>query len=427
MRKDMKEHIEIMNGNKASVNYKKVAGCFFPKEWKIIRLKDYFERISQKNIYGNDNVLTISAQEGLISQKEFFNRSVAGEDKTSYFLMKKGDFAYNKSYSKGYPFGAVKRLDRYDEGIVSPLYICMSCKYQEYSDYFTHYFECGLINREIKAFAQEGARNHGLLNIGLEDFFNMKLCIPDVEEAKRITSMLEMCAKEVKLLQELIFMKNRLKKGLIQKLDKQELKIDGHDPKYKKVYLKDVLNEVKSKKGNHNLDICSVAVNRGVVNQEEHMGRNYAAEDTTNYNVVNYGDIVYTKSPTGQFPYGIIKQSYIEKSVAVSPLYGVFTSGDFNLNYLITTYFQDSNNVYRYLHPIVNKGAKNTINISNNTFLSKTIILPTDEYTKEKLVVIFDTLCAEIGLLEERLEMAKLKKRTIMKLLLTGAVRVNEN
>ena len=121
-----------------------------------------FSRLSRKNKENNDNVLTISAQYGLISQRVFFNKDIASEDKSNYFLLHNGEFAYNKSYSNGYPFGALKRLDMYDKGIVSPLYICFSAnENNECPDFYVHYFEAGMMNREIQAFAQEGAKIMG--------------------------------------------------------------------------------------------------------------------------------------------------------------------------------------------------------------------------------------------------------------------------
>ena len=96
----------------------------FDGEWQNCRLHQIAKRIRRKNTVGNENVLTISAQYGLINQSEFFNKEIASEDKSNYYLLNRNDFAYNKSYSSGYPFGAIKRLTRYDMGIVSPLYIC---------------------------------------------------------------------------------------------------------------------------------------------------------------------------------------------------------------------------------------------------------------------------------------------------------------
>ena len=191
----------------------------FNGEWQSCRLHQIAKRIRRKNTVGNENVLTISAQYGLINQSEFFNKEIASEDKSNYYLLQRNDFAYNKSYSSGYPFGAIKRLTRYDIGIVSPLYICFEIVGENvYLEYMEQYFEAGLMNREIQAFAQEGARNHGLLNIAVDDFFNSKIILPSLEEQQAIAAILSAADKEIELLCKNLEQEKQKKKALMQLL-----------------------------------------------------------------------------------------------------------------------------------------------------------------------------------------------------------------
>lgn len=191
----------------------------FSGEWKATRLRNIVDRQTKRNAIGNINVLTISAQHGLINQSEFFGKAVASDDKSNYFLLEKGDFAYNKSYSNGYPFGTIKRLTRYDVGIVSPLYICFRIKDGSVSgEYLDQYFEAGLMNHEIQAFAQEGARNHGLLNIAVDDFFNSKILLPSPEEQAAIAEVLSAADREIELLRQDIEQEKQKKKSLMQLL-----------------------------------------------------------------------------------------------------------------------------------------------------------------------------------------------------------------
>ena len=142
-------------------------------------------------------------------------------------------------------------------------------------------------------------------------------------------------------------------------------------------------------KSTGNEEVYSVSVHKGLVNQKEHLGRDFSAPDTSKYNLVKPGDIVYTKSPTGDFPLGIIKQSRVDKNVIVSPLYGVFTPETYALGYILNDYFESNVNTHNYLHPIVQKGAKNTMNITNKTFLSKTLFVPTDVNEQQKIAECF--------------------------------------
>jgi len=129
-----------------------------------------------------NNVLTISAREGLISQLDFFNKSVASQNLSNYILLKKGDFAYNKSYSTDHPWGAIKHLELYEEGVLSPLYICFRpIKSSVNTDYLQLYFETDLWHKHVSDISVEGARNHGLLNMAVGDFMSMPVPVPEIE------------------------------------------------------------------------------------------------------------------------------------------------------------------------------------------------------------------------------------------------------
>ena len=425
MTPEIEKRIKAVKAGRVPTGYKKTKVGIVPNEWNEARFHDMFSRVTRKNKEGNTNVLTISAQHGLINQNEFFNKTIASDDKSNYYLMEKGEFAYNKSYSNGYPFGALKRLDYYDKGIVSPLYICFAAnENNKYPVFYVHYFEAGLMNREIQAFAQEGARNHGLLNISVDDFFNSNLLTPPLSEQKKIAEILSAQGKIIELKEKLITEKQLQKKYLAQSCLTGKHRLFGFRSKWKKVCLEKMLNERKECNDRQNLRICSVAVNCGVVDQKEHLGKSMAAENTSNYAVVCYGDLVYTKSPTGMFPYGIVKQSQLEERVAVSPLYGVYQPYCYEIGYLLHVYFSYASNANNYLKPIVNKGAKNTILISNQTFLKQSLYLPSDIEEIKTLCQIFKMIDEEISLLQRDLEQEKLKKKSLMQLLLTGLVRV---
>jgi len=172
-----------------------------------------------KNKENNLNVMTISAQQGLINQEKYFNKSVSASDVTGYYLLKKGEFAYNKSYSAGYPMGAIKRLNRYDEGCLSTLYICFEAKEKGLPEFFEQYFEAGMLNHEIKKIAQEGARNHGLLNISVVEFFrDIKIDFPCMEEQQKIANFLTAIDQKIDQAWSTLEQTKAFKKGLLQKM-----------------------------------------------------------------------------------------------------------------------------------------------------------------------------------------------------------------
>lgn len=246
---------------------------------------------------------------------------------------------------------------------------------------------------------------------------------PD-EEQERISTILTTQDKVIELKEKRLAEKQRQKKYLMQQLLTGKKRLPGFSGEWKNIKLCEVLSERKEKNVEQNLRICSVAVQKGVVDQVEHLGRSYAANDTSNYSVAHYGDIIYTKSPTGDFLYGIVKQNLLQETVAVSPLYGVFTPLTFGLGYFLHTYFQSAICARNYLLPIVQKGAKNTINITNDTFISSKLYLPLDVEEQKAIADTFIAADREIELLQQDIEQEKQKKKALMQLLLTGIVRV---
>lgn len=171
----------------------------FSNPWIHLDFDEIFVRIVRKNDTSNANVLTISGEHGLIGQREFFSKAVASANLSGYTLLKHGDFAYNKSYSIGYPMGAIKPLLAHFSGVVSSLYLCFRLREDVPAsfDFFRHYFEAGMLNESIGGIAQEGARSHGLLNVSISDFFKLRLRVPSAEEQRAIASVINTSEQEM--------------------------------------------------------------------------------------------------------------------------------------------------------------------------------------------------------------------------------------
>ena len=338
-----------------------------------MRLDAFTERVMRKNKNNQSKLpLTISAQYGLVDQITFFNKVIASTDMSNYYLLKKGEFAYNKSYSSDYPWGAIKRLDNYEQGALSSLYICFAPQDNVVSDFILQYFESPKWHKGVSEIAVEGARNHGLLNVSVQDFFHTYHYVPkDKREQIKIAKLLMLLDERIATQNKIIDKLQSLIRGIMVELQKQGL----NKGTWKKVLLSDVLTERKERNTNLH-QVFSVSVSQGVVNQVDYLGRSFAAKDTSKYNVVHYGDLVYTKSPTGSFPYGIIKQSFNCENVAVSPLYGVYVPDSFSVGAYLHEYFMSEMNTQNYLHPLIQKGAKNTINITNQRFLENRVPMP---------------------------------------------------
>ena len=221
-------------------------------------------------------------------------------------------------------------------------------------------------------------------NLSADIVKNIPFYFTNIEEQNKL-------ARFISLLDQRIAAQNKIiekYESLIQAIIYQK-KMDGiREGNWQKTELSKVLQE-RTEKNINGYTVCSVSVSQGVINQIEYLGRSFAAKETSHYNIVKYGDIVYTKSPTGDFPYGIVKRSYIKNAVAVSPLYGVYKPINDNIGVFLHFYFMQSNNAFNYLHPLIQKGAKNTINITNARFLENSIPLPK---TEDEVVYIANAL-----------------------------------
>lgn len=194
----------------------------FTEDWEQRKLGEVVDRVTRKNQdLVSELPLTISAQYGLIDQNEFFDKRVASRDVSGYYLVENGEFAYNKSTSNEAPWGAIKRLDRYANGVLSTLYIVFKIKNEEEinSDFLVSYYDTNLWHKGIHEIAAEGARNHGLLNIAPTDFFGTKLMLPqDIEEQKKIGDYFKQLDTLITLHQRKYEELQKIKKFMLQNM-----------------------------------------------------------------------------------------------------------------------------------------------------------------------------------------------------------------
>ena len=202
----------------------RLSGC--SGKWEKVRLADLFERVMQKNEELCERCLTISAEKGLVDQREYFDRRISSADTSGYFLMKRGDFAYNRSYSNGYPYGVVKRLNDYDVGTVTTLYLVFTPTNRTFDPlYMEHVFDSGILNKGLRTIVQEGARAHGLLNVKAEDFFSLVVYIPDLNEQSKISKLLSDAQTQITDCESHLELLRNQKRGLMQKLLTGEVRV----------------------------------------------------------------------------------------------------------------------------------------------------------------------------------------------------------
>ena len=231
-------------------------------------------------------------------------------------------------------------------------------------------FSSSAFHNQIRRIAQ-GTK---IYSISTKNFSECFIGIPSKVEQTKIATLLRLIDERIATQNKIIEKYESLIQAIIYQKKKDGIRMGN----WQKTELSKVLQE-RNEKNINGYDVCSVSVSQGVVNQIEYLGRSFAAKETSHYNVVKYGDIVYTKSPTGDFPYGIVKRSCIKNAVAVSPLYGVYKPINEEIGVILHFYFIQPNNAFNYLHPLIQKGAKNTINITNERFLENSVPLPITE------------------------------------------------
>jgi len=387
----------------------------FTDPWEERKLSSISERVTRKNKNNESTLpLTISAQDGLVDQNDFFNKQVASRDVTGYFLVKNGEFAYNKSYSNGYPWGAIKRLDKYDMGVLSTLYIVFRPT-KINSQFLVSYYDTTRWYREVSKNAAEGARNHGLLNIAPTDFFNTLLVVPKiVDEQQKIGSFFKQLDDTIALHQRKLAKLKELKQGYLQKMFPQnaskfpQLRFAGFADDWEERKLGDVFSERSERSGEG--ELISVTINSGVVKASELYRKDNSSDDKSNYKKVEVGDIAYNsmrmwQGASGYSPYnGILSPAY----TVIIPKEGndsKFLAYDFKRYDMIQTFKRNSQGL-----------TSDTWNLKFPTLKSVKVMVPSLE-EQQRISTFFESLDTTITLHQRKLEkLQELKKGYLQKM-----------
>lgn len=266
----------------------------------------------------------------------------------------------------------------------------------------------------IRALSNSG----GQKNLSAEIIKSIEFNLPPFLEQEKIVDTLSVWDSAIEKTEKLINLEEKKMSAFAIKLFSGKTKFQTKNRR-----LGELLEE-KFDLSTGSEEVFSVSVHKGLINQIEHLGRSFAAANTDNYNLVKFGCLVYTKSPTGDFPYGIVKQSSIKKDVIVSPLYGVYEPVMNEIGLIIEFFFESPIRCKNYLYPLIQKGAKNTISISNQDFLKGIINFPENEKDLIKVADYIRLSKEYISLLKKQLEQYKLQKQGLMQKLLTGEWRV---
>ena len=381
-------------------------------------LADYFSPRKQPGETGLP-VLSVTMNDGLVPRDSLDRRMESAMEAKAHSLVEPGDIAYNMMRMWQGASGLC-----HSRANISPAYVVMTPKANTDPAFAAHWL------KSKDAVDLLWAYSHGLtedrLRLYPDDFLSIPAVFPALDHQRRIASVLDTWDRAIVAADRLVKAKRARFDWLRDEVLTGRRRLRGFNDLWRPVRLADVLVE-------HGLratgceEVFSVSVHKGLVNQIEHLGRSFSAKDTAHYNRVLPGDIVYTKSPTGAFPLGIIKQSKLAEEVIVSPLYGVFAPQTRDLGIFLDAYFTSPKMTERYLTPLVQKGAKNTIAVTNNQFLQGSVLVPGDEQEILALAQLAASATAEIMACEVELERFRHQKRGLMQQLLTGKLRAPES
>ena len=362
--------------------------------WEQRKLGELVDRVVRKNINNESTLpLTISAQYGLVDQITYFNNRVASRDVSNYYLVLNGEFAYNKSTSDGYPFGAVKRLDLYEKGVLSTLYIVFAPKKEQQidSDYLTVFFDTDRWHKGVAERADEGVRNHGLLNISAEDFFDIDLSVPkDIVEQKQIGAFIRQLDNLITLHQrECISFTGRADR-LILTANKKRTTSSWEQRK-----LSEITDKVTEKNaGLQYVETFTNSAEFGIISQRDFFDHDIAKLGSLDgYYIVKNEDFVYNPRISTSAPVGPINRNKLGRTGVMSPLYTVFRPHDIDTTYL--EYFFKCGYWHSFMNFNGDSGARSDrFSIRDNVFFQMPIPIPDiDEQRKiGELLTCLDNL-----------------------------------
>lgn len=385
----------------------------FNDDWEQKKLGSIVERVVRKNQdLISELPLTISAQYGLIDQNEFFDKRIASKDVTGYYLIYRGEFAYNKSTSSDAPWGAIKRLDKYENGVLSTLYIVFKIKDEDTisSDYLTVYYDTTNWYKEVNAIAAEGARNHGLLNIAPADFFDTQLFLPaDRIEQQKIGKYFLDIDSLITLQKEKLVKLQNMKKSCLQKMfprnasDKPEIRFDGFSTTWRKRALGSCFDERLESMPEG--ELLSVTIGSGIkkfVDLDRHDSSN---SDKSKYKKVCVGDIAYNSMRMWQGASG-----YSLYEGIVSPAYTVVKPTEGIDSQFFAYMFKKKD--MTHIFEINSQGlTSDTWNLKYPAFSKIVVRVPDDIREQKKIAKFLQNLDMMIVYAEQELELTKRMKK----------------
>lgn len=433
MTPEIEKRIKAVRAGRVPAGYKKSKVGIVPKDWDVYDLKSISIELHEsagKEIY---EPLSISAGIGFVNQTNKFGKDISGAQYAKYTVLKKGDFSYNKGNSKKYPQGCVYQLKDRDVAVVPNVFESFRLINGE-NDFFEQLFINGFLNGQLFSKINHGVRDDGLLNLRGDDFYSCQVPFPSLSEQKKIAEILATQDRVIELKEKLIAEKQSQKKYLMNELFTGKKRIKGKTKRYVKTPLGDLPSDWSSisfsaifdVKNEHTEDLkkyplYSLTIENGVTPKTERYERSHLVLKENVYKVLYPNYFAYNPMNIRFGAIGLHKGNY---PVSVSGYYDTFTCKDPSLLVFMENFLK-SKMMLNYYDKVSTGSLIEKKRVHLSQFLEFNLPLPAHEEMRA-IAEVLSTADKEISLLQKDLEQEKLKKKSLMQLLLTGLVRVNE-
>lgn len=419
MTPEIEKRIKAVQAGRVPAGYKKTKVGIVPKEWDVFSLKNISTELHETAGNGRYETLSISAGVGFVNQTNKFGKDISGAQYAKYTVLKKGDFSYNKGNSKKYPQGCVYQLKDRDAAVVPNVFESFRLISGE-NDYFEQLFINGILNSQLFSKINHGVRDDGLLNLRGDDFYSCQVPFPPLSEQKKIAEILATQDRVIELKEKLIAEKQSQKKYLNQVLLTGMKRVSGYKDSWEYSTLSNYLTIKDIRQiPNEDAPLMAFIAGIGVSPKGERYDRSFLVKnDNKEYKRTDLNDFIYSSNNLDVGSIGLNNYG----SATISVVYEIFSVNSNAVPVVLSSIIQLPENINYALR--FRQGAiYGQYRIYAEDFLSMKIKIPT--LPEQKAIAdVLSAMDEEISLLQKDLEQEKLKKKSLMQLLLTGLVRV---
>ena len=364
----------------------------FDEPWKPALLSDYFAKNIKKNADGAiTNVICNSAKQGLIPQRDYFDKDIANSDNTDgYYIIETNDFVYNPRKSTDAPYGPISSYKYPEAGIVSPLYLCFRAKQEINPLYFEWYFRSSAWHRYIYMSGDSGAR-HDRVSIKDDTFFAMPINIPSAKEQDRIALFLNAIEQKIDKQRSLVDALKKYKRGVMQRIFRNMSMLSPSG--FETVQLSAIFKKISRRNSNEEIkNVITNSAEYGLIPQRDFFDKDIAVDgNTSNYYVIEHGDFVYNPRKSNTAPYGPFNRYEREERGIISPLYTCLVlQADIEPSYLVWYFKSDA--WYRYIYDNGSQGVRyDRVSMTDGLLMGIPVIIPSKE-AQLKIAKLLDCL-----------------------------------